>query len=144
MKWFAIAVLTITFLGAGCGSNQSASNINGTWTAMLVSSGGATEFSFGTSLTTQGNGTLSVTNFNFTTNSPCFVSGETESGTFALTGNFNGNVSGKLGMIVQSGSPAGNTLTLAGTASGNAISGNWTLTGAGGCTGNGTFTMTRM
>jgi hypothetical protein len=47
-------------------------------------------------------------------------------------------------MNVQSGSPSGNTLALAGTTSGNTISGTWTLTGSSGCTGNGTFTMTKM
>lgn len=144
MKWFAVGVMALTLLAVGCGSNNSASNINGSWNAMLVSSGGTTAFTFGTNLTTQGNGGLSVTNFNFTTNSSCFVSGETASGTFALSGNFNGNVKGTLGMTVQSGSPSGNTLTLAGTANGNSITGNWTLTGSSGCTGNGTFTMTRM
>lgn len=142
MKWFAVGVMALTLLAAGCGSNSS--NINGTWNAMLVGSGGTTAFTFGTNLTTQGNGTLSVTNFNFTTNSSCFASGETESGTFGATGNFNGNVNGKLGLIVQSKSPAGNTLTLAGTVNGNNISGNWTLTGSAGCTGNGTFTMKKM
>lgn len=144
MKWVAVGVMALLFVVAGCGSNNSASNINGNWNAMLVSSGGSTAFTFGTNLTVQGNGALNVTNFKFTTNSSCFVSGETASGTFALAGNFNGNVKGTLGMTVQSGSPAGNTLTLAGTANGNTISGNWTLTGSGGCTGNGTFTMTRM
>jgi hypothetical protein len=144
MKWFAVSVMALALFAAGCGSNHSASNINGNWNAMLVDSGGTSVFTFGTNLTLQGNGTLAITNFSFNTNSPCFVSGETESGTFALTGNFNGNVNGKLGMTVQSGTPAGNTLTLAGTANGNTITGNWTLTGAAGCTGNGTFTMTRM
>jgi hypothetical protein len=33
---------------------------------------------------------------------------------------------------------------LTGSAAGNTISGNWTLTGSSGCTGSGTFSMTRM
>jgi hypothetical protein len=53
-------------------------------------------------------------------------------------------VNGKFGMTVESGSPAGNTLALSGTANGNTISGTWALTGSGGCTGNGAFTMTKV
>jgi hypothetical protein len=57
-------------------------------------------------------------------------------------GNFNGNMTGSFGMTVNSATP-GNSLKLTGTANGNTITGNWTLFGAG-CTGTGTFTMTRM
>ena len=137
----------VVFVGMtliGCGSNSSNSNINGTWNATLVSGGNATIFSFGTSLHVNGDGSLSVSNFQFKTNSPCFVSGETESGSFTLGGNFNGSVNGTFGFTVLSGNPSGNTLALSGTANGNTISGTWTLTGSGGCTGNGTFTMTKM
>ena len=102
-------------------------------------------FAFTTALIATGaSGTLTVNSFQFSTNSPCFVSGETESGTFTLSGNFSGKVSGSFGMNVRSGSPAGNTLTLMGTVSGNTISGTWTLSGGSGCSGNGNFTMTRM
>lgn len=145
MKQFAATfVVLISLALIGCGSNTNPSNINGTWNATLLSAGNATVFSFGTSLKVNGDGSLSVSNFSFTTNSPCFVSGETESGSFTLSGNFNGMVNGKFGFTVQSGSPAGNTLALTGTASGNTISGTWTLTGSSGCTGNGTFTMTKV
>jgi hypothetical protein len=146
MKRFAAAiVLLISLALIGCGSNSSnPSNINGTWNATMVSGGNATVFTFGTSLTVNGDGSLSVSNFSFTTNSPCFVSGETESGSFTLSGNFNGAVNGKFGYTVQSGSPAGNTLTLSGTANGNTISGTWSLTGSSGCTGSGTFTMAKV
>lgn len=130
----------------GCGTSNNAGNINGNWTATLTdTSGGAQMFAFTTSLVATGtSGTLTVNNFHFSTNSSCFVSGETESGTFALTGNFNGNVSGQFGMSILSGSPGGNTLTLTGTVSGNTISGTWTLAGSAGCSGSGKFTMTRM
>lgn len=146
MKWFAaVFVVFICTALIGCGSNGSnASNVNGTWNATLASGGNTTVFSFGTSLHANGDGSLTVSNFQFTTNSPCFVSGETESGSFTLNGNFNGNVNGKFGMSVLSGNPSGNTLALSGTANGNTITGTWTLTGSGGCTGNGTFTMTKM
>lgn len=146
MKRTAIACLLVATLAlAGCGSAGNPANINGTWNATLLDiGGGATLFSFGTSLVVNGDGSLSITNFQFTSNSPCFLSGETESGSFTLSGNFNGNVTGSFGFNVASGNPAGNTLTLTGTATGNTISGTWKLTGGGGCTGNGTFTMTKM
>jgi hypothetical protein len=69
------------------------------------------------------------------------VSGETESGSFAFTGDFNGKVTGTFTFNVVSGSPSGNTLKLMGTVNGNAITGTWTLTGGTGCTGSGNFTM---
>ena len=146
MKRVALALLAFVCLSfAGCGSSMNPANINGTWNATLTSTGsGNPIFQFGTSLVVNGDGSLSITNFTFNTSSPCFVSGETESGSFTLSGNFNGQVNGSFGFTVKSGSPAGNTLTLSGTASGNTISGNWTLTGGTGCTGSGTFVMTKM
>jgi hypothetical protein len=87
-------------------------------------------------------GTFSVSNFSFSTNSSCFVSSETESGSFLLSGNFNRNVTGEFQFTVMSGSPSGNRLTLPGTANGK-ISGTWSLTGGTGCTGSGNFTMTK-
>jgi hypothetical protein len=65
-------------------------------------------------------------------------------GAFTLNGNFNGQVNGAFSMTVQSGSPAGNKLTLTGTVHGNSITGQWVLTGSSGCTGTGTFTMTKV
>jgi hypothetical protein len=135
VAWLVAVVLTL----AGCGSNGSKQgNINGTWTAVLT---GDANFTFGTSLVVNNDGTLSVSQFSFSTNGPCFVSGETESGSFGFTGDFNGNVTGQFGFKVVSGSPSGNTLTLTGTVTGNTIAGNWTLTGGSGCQGLGTFTM---
>jgi hypothetical protein len=146
MKRFGAAfVVLICVALIGCGANSSnKSNINGAWNATLTSGGNSTVFAFGTSLRQNSDGSLSVTNFKFTTNSPCFVSGETETGSFAVSGDFDGNVNGTFGMNVQSGDPIGNTLALNGTANGNNISGKWTLTGSGGCKGNGTFSMTKM
>lgn len=147
MKWSAAAL--VVFVGmtlVGCGSNNSNStnfNINGTWKATLVNGGDATIFSFATSLLVNPDGSLGVSNFQFTTNWPCFVSGETESGSFKLSGNFHGIANGKFDFTVRSGNPSGNTLALSGTVNGNAISGTWTLTGGGDCNGNGTFTMTK-
>lgn len=146
MQKFAVALLLVVGLSlVGCGSNSNPANINGTWNATLMSNGQSNPvFAFGTSLVVNGDNSLSISNFSFTTSSSCFVSGETESGSFMLNGNFNGQVNGTFGMTVKSGSPSGNTLALTGTAAGNTITGNWTLTGTSGCTGTGTFTMTKM
>jgi hypothetical protein len=149
MKRFRMPVflLCLTVVGAtlvGCGSSSAnPSIINGNWNATLTNSGNQTIFQFGTSLVVNGDGSLSVSNFTFTSNSSCFGSAETESGSFTLSGNFNGQVNGTFGFTVQSSSPSGNTLTLTGTANGNTISGSWQLTGSTGCTGNGTFIMTK-
>ena len=140
MKKLAMALLvTAVMTLVGCGSNSTPGNINGHWTAVLTD----TTFNFGTSVVVNNDGTLSVSNFSFSTNSPCFVSGETESGSFAFTGNFNGKVTGSFTLKVVSGSPSGNTLSLTGTVSGDTITGTWSLTGGNGCTGSGNFTMTK-
>jgi hypothetical protein len=146
MRKLAVAVLLgLGLILVGCGTDKNSGNINGNWTATLTDGSGGQEFAFTTALIATGSsGTLTVNSFHFSTNSPCFVSGETESGTFALTGNFSGNVSGQLGMSVLSGSPGGNTLTLTGTVSNSTISGTWILAGSSGCSGSGKFTMTRM
>jgi hypothetical protein len=138
-----LLVLSLTLFGCST-SGTKTSNVNGNWTASLTDTHGAQVLAFNTTITESSNSSLSVSNFSFSTNSACFVSGETESGTFALSGNFNGNVAGKFGMNVVSGSPGGNNLTLTGTVNGNTITGTWSLTGSPSCTGNGTFTMNRM
>jgi hypothetical protein len=144
MKYFTAALLlAVGLMLVGCGSNNSTpSNINGTWNATLITNS-VTAFTFGTSLVVNGDSSLSISNFTFTSNSPCFGSSGTESGSFKLSGNTNGNVNGTFGFVVNSGTPVGNTITLTGTATGNTISGTWTMAGTG-CTGNGTFTMTKM
>ena len=138
VAWLVAMVLTLV----GCGSNGSKGNINGTWSALLSPD---TSLSFGTSLVVNNDGTLSASQFSFSTNGPCFVSGETESGSFGFSGDFNGNVTGQFDYKVVSGSPSGNTLTLTGTVKGNTIAGNWSLSGGNptACQGSGTFTMTK-
>jgi hypothetical protein len=139
MKQLAIATILVLIVTlVACGNSNNSGNINGNWTAALTN----TAFNFTTSLSVNGDGSLSVTNFSFSTSSPCFISGDSETGSFMLSGNFNGNVTGKFEFTVQSGSPSGNTLSLTGTANGNTISGMWTLTGGAGCNGSGNFTMT--
>ena len=145
MRQFAVTLLLVAgLILAGCGSNSSnPANINGTWNATLTDTNNITAFTFGTSLVVNGDGSLGISNFTFTSNSPCFVSGETATGSFTLSGNFNGQVNGTFGFIVNSGTPAGNTVTLTGKATGNTISGTWTMTGTS-CSGSGTFTMNKM
>jgi len=145
MKQFAVTALFVLGLTlAGCGSGSNPANINGNWNATLLSTGNTTAFAFGTTLHVNGDGSVTVSSFSFTETSSCFESDTTETGAFTLSGSVNGQVNGTFGMSVQSGTPAGNTLTLSGTAHGNTITGNWTLTGSAVCTGTGTFTMTKV
>jgi len=141
MKKLAVAGLVAVVLTlVGCGwHDHGHGNINGTWTAILSDSA----FSFGTSVVVNGDGTLSIDQFSFSTNGPCFVSGETESGSFAFSGDFNGKVTGHFQFNVVSGLPSGNTLTLTGTVNGDTITGTWSLSGGTGCQGSGDFTMTK-
>jgi hypothetical protein len=143
-----VLLLAFGLFLVGCGGSNSgpgSGNINGNWTATLMDSGNSPVFTFTTSFH-QGNGTdVSVTNFTFTTSSPCFVSGGTETAEFMLSGNFSGSVTGSFGLNIQSAAPSGNTLTLQGTAKNGVITGTWMLSGVtSGCTGNGNFTINRM
>ena len=92
------AILMVAlFAIAGCGSGSNSGNVNGNWSAVLTDANNNQAFTFTTSLVATNNGSsLTVSNFTFTTSSSCFVSGETESASFSLTGNFNGNVTGSL------------------------------------------------
>jgi hypothetical protein len=139
----AIALLGISLILSGCGANTHATgNINGLWNATLSSSG-ATTFTFMTNLTVNADGSLGSSSFNLTlNNTPCTFPTATETGTFTISGNFNGQVSGSFHYVVTSTGAEVNTLTLNGTVSGGQITGTWTVSGAtANCTGNGTFTM---
>lgn len=145
-KLGAVIVVGIALLLAGCGSSSNGS-INGNWTASLMNSGtsGSEVFAFTTTLTQSSGTSVSVTNLNFTTNSPCFSSGTTASGGFTVSGNTNGVTSGGFQMNIQStGTGTNDLLTLQGTLQNNTINGTWTLTGnTSGCSGSGTFTMNK-
>jgi len=138
-----VLLISLGVLLSSCGGgNSNSANINGNWTAALTNNDGSPAFSFTTTFTQTSGMGISVTNFNFTTSSPCFVSGESESGTFALSGNLNGDVAGLFGLTVQSGNPSGNALIMQGNVSNNRITGTWSLAGiSSGCTGTGTFTL---
>ena len=136
-------LLALAFLLAGCGSGSSSGNINGGWTATLTDPNGQSEFAFTTSFTQGSGSNLNIVNFKFTTAGSCFTGDTTtQTGSFSFSGDFNGNVTGTLGMTISTQNlPTNNVLTLQGAVNGNTITGTWTLTGATGCTGNGTFTM---
>jgi hypothetical protein len=144
MKQLATAVLLVFALTlTACGGAGDPGTINGNWTASLT---GTQTFSFTLFLTATGSNGLSVTNFKFTTNSDCFSTPTTETGSFTLGGNFNGNVMGSFGLTISTMFPTeNNVLTLQGNVNGNTITGTWTLTGATAqCGGSGSFTITRM
>ena len=140
-----LLALGLTMSACGSGNNSPGSgNINGTWTATLTDTGGSPVYTFSTSFTQGSGSTLNITNFTFTSTGPCFASYQTsETGSFGLMGNFNGNVTGTFEMIITTMFPGAtnNVLTLQGTVTGGTISGNWTLTGGTGCSGNGTFSI---
>ena len=142
-----IFVLGIALVLAGCGSNSNSSNIiNGNWTAALLnsSSDGSPIFNFTATFTQSSGSDVTITNLNFTTSSPCFVSGTTATGGFTLSGNLNGVTSGGFQMNIQSTGSSSNLLTLQGTVSNNTISGTWSLSGTtSGCSGSGQFTMNK-
>jgi len=159
MKQVAILLLAALALN-GCGSSNTTATqtaAGGTWEAqMLGGSGPDSGFSFITQFTIGGDGTLSVSSFQFLNqnSAQCFpVSGGSEAGTMILTENTtNFTVTGPFSFTVQSG---GNTLTLSGnvtgtenglngtTLSGGSVTGTWTLTGGTGCNDptGGSFTM---
>ena len=144
-----VGLLALAALLAACGTaNGSNANnsLNGNWTATLLDTNGKPVFDFTTVLTSSGSAGLVISNFRFTTTSPCFGANPTESGGFSLGGNFNGNVSGSFAMTIESGDGASgnNLLMLQGMVNKNVVSGTWTLTGTGaGCAGSGNFTMTK-
>jgi hypothetical protein len=148
----AASVFALGLVLAACGSgnsNSSSNNINGNWSATLTNADGSPALAFTTSLSQDSlNAVVTGTNLSFTSSSPCFASGATETGGFTLSGTTNGVTSGQFQLIISSTPAPGSTnqLTLNGTVTnGNAVTGTWSLTGVqSGCTGSGTFTMTKM
>lgn len=140
-----LALIAISAACAGNSHNNGNVNVSGNWSAALLDANGNQEFSFTTSLVQQSNNGVSGESLTFTTNSACFANGGTETGAVTLNGNTSGVTSAGLQLtIVSSGASAGNTLTLNGTYQNNNVSGTWTLNGGVGCTGNGTFSMTKV
>jgi hypothetical protein len=142
-----VALLALELAISGCGSsttNTAPTTASGTWQAVLSGgTGEASALSFVTTFTVNSDGSLNVHTVEFITGGPtsCFVSAASATGSLNVTTNADNVVTGPLSFTVQSGTPAGNTLTLAGTENGPTITGNWTLTGGTGCTGSGEFIM---
>jgi hypothetical protein len=138
-----MALLSVGVILSGCGSGSHATgNIDGMWSATLSNSTLANDFIFMTHLTVNADGTLGTTSFNLTLDgTPCDFTTTTESGSFIISGNFNGQVSGKFHYAVTSTGSEVNTLTMDGMVSGGQITGTWMVSGATNCTGSGTFTM---
>src|SRR3984885_4512797 len=129
MKKFAGSVLLVCGLAlCGCGSSTKTSSQNaqtvtsGLWGAVLAGGEGDASgavLGFITNFTVNGDGSLSITQFTFNTDTNtsssagCFVS-QTESGTSSLTTNTANTIVGSITYVVTSTSPSGNTLTLTG------------------------------
>jgi hypothetical protein len=147
MKFLRFApVVAICLLLGACGNAPPAGsdNINGNWTVTLTDQNNSPVFDFTTSFVQSNGMGISVTNLHFNSASPCFASGETAVASFIFGGTFNGSVTGRFGLTIQSGTPGGNTLALQGTVRDHILAGSWTLTGiTSGCTGSGTFIATR-
>lgn len=144
-KVVAVTLLGLSLILSGCGANSHATgNINGTWSATLSNSTLANLFIFTTKVTVNADGSLGTTSFDLSlNNTPCTFPSTTESGSFTITGNFNGQVSGTFHYVVMSTGSEVNTLTLDGTVSGGEITGTWSVSGATqNCGGSGNFTMT--
>jgi hypothetical protein len=161
MKEVAILLLLALMLN-GCGSNSTPTQTaaGGTWQVQTVGGEAAsTGFSFNTQFTVSGDGTLTISYFQFiNSGQPCFAfTGDTVSGQMVLTENtVTYQVTGTFNYVVQSGS---NKLTLTSddvtgtengltgtTLSGITANGTWTLAGDGtnGCVDtSGTFTMSQ-
>jgi hypothetical protein len=138
-----VPLLAMTLIFSSCGSNSHATgNINGIWSATL-SNATASTFAFQTTLTVNADGSLGTTSFSLTlNNTPCSFPATTESGSFTISGNFNGQVSGAFHYVITSTGAESSVLTLNGTVSAGQITGTWSVTGGTeSCTGNGTFTM---
>ncbi len=147
MKQFGGAFfLAVGLILAACGGGSSSANtLTGHWTANLTNTDGMPAFAFATSFTQSNGSVVTGTNLTFTVSTGCFTSAASQAGSFVLSGNFNGNMTGSFQLTITSATPSDNTLTLEGTVNNTAISGGWTLAGlTPGCTGAGDFTFTRI
>ena len=122
MKQFGIVFfLAIALILTACGGGSSSSNtLTGNWTATLTNTDQTPAFVFTTSLTQSNGSTVTGTNLTFTTSTGCFTSAASQTGSFILSGNFNGNMTGTFQLTITSATPSGNTLTLQGTVNNNA------------------------
>jgi len=147
MRKTRLLIPSVVILLASCGGTSTSGVINGNWSAGLMNPDASVAFGFVAKFTQQSGTAVTVSNFNFNQTSSCF-SGQTNDGaTFTSTGNSNGVQTGKFGMTISTTSQgAQNVLTMQGNLQSNQtnekIAGTWTLTGASGCNGSGTFVIT--
>jgi hypothetical protein len=135
-----LTLLSLALAVSGCGTGtpntKVTTNTSGNWEAQLIGGvGPASQLNFVTafSVTNTNGGSsqpLTITGFSFINAGTCFVSGETESGSAALSTNSANQVSGSLSYTVTSGA---NALALT-TGPNGGVSG--TASGAPGSTGN--------
>ncbi|HLV85710.1 MAG TPA: hypothetical protein VKV39_01960 [Candidatus Sulfotelmatobacter sp.] len=142
MKRMALANLFgMILVLASCGGSKMPSTINGHWAATLQNSDGTGAFGFTAQLTQNSGGSVAVSNFVLSSSGSCFTSQTVETATFSATG----NLSGPFGMTITSQGSQSSVLTIQGSLSSNnaseSITGTWTLSGASGCSGRGTFVM---
>ena len=138
------ALLALWLMLVSCGGGNS-DTINGNWTATLS---GAQVLKFTVTLNQTSPPDVDMTNFNFTTPTPCFDAFHGQSATFTSSGIVNGNITGAFTLGIGTLFPAQpqNELNLQGNVSGKTIAGNWTLSGGAstGCNSDsGSFTMTK-
>jgi hypothetical protein len=160
----ALAFLLVACGGMGMGNtastNLNASNsMNGNWTATMMTPNGTEMMAFTSAMNQSSGNVVTATNLQFTTPTSCFTSGTSATGAVMMNGGMNGSMMGTFGMTIQSAmtgtqsmgmqgmmATGNNVLTLQGSMSNmNSVSGTWTMSGVmSGCSGSGTFTMTRM
>ena len=140
----AFLILLASIL-TSCGSGPAPKTINGAWRANLLNPDSSTAYTF-TTVLTQGTGsTLDVMGFLFVTQPSCFPTPLGQSATFSVKGHGGGFETGPFAMTISTafGTMTENVLTLKGNRnSDGTITGTWTLTGLGVCSGNnGSFSM---
>jgi hypothetical protein len=162
-----LAPLLVACGGMGMGNTAStnmntANSMNGNWTATMMTQTGTQMMAFTSSLSQNSSNVVTATSLQFTTPTPCFPSGTSGTGAVMLNSGMNGSMTGSFGMTIQSAMMNGqsgsmgmamgmmatgnNVLTLQGSMTNmNTVSGTWSMSGVmSGCSGSGTFTMTRM
>src|SRR6267154_3705364 len=75
-----IVLLALGMTMVGCsssGNGSNSTNVNGTWSASLTDSQNAPSFAFTTTLNEVSGGSVSISNFTFSSTGSCFVDGQT-------------------------------------------------------------------
>lgn len=134
--------LALLLMATGCGTW----NVTGHWRATLTGKDASPSFVISMRLHDNQDGSVTVTELNFTNPTPCFPEGSTTgSGTLTINFVFGGTSTGTLALLIQSSS-TDSKLAMDGTIDTieDKGKGTWTLIGSTpGCTGVGTFTMHR-